>query len=105
MISSRDVPWVRLSFFVVIFESFSLSSRGETIRYRRGGATMTTAVLANDTQYIIPAADMDFFQQLAKRMGWAIRPKTEIDQAINDFETGNVRTFETVDQMMDYLNE
>ena len=74
-------------------------------RYSRGGATMTTAVLANDTQYIIPAADMDFFQQLAKRMGWTIRPKTEIDQAINDFETGNVRTFETVDQMMDYLNE
>ncbi len=31
MISSRDVPWVRLSFFVVIFESFSLSLRGETI--------------------------------------------------------------------------
>ena len=31
MISSRDVPWVRLYFFVVIFDSFSLSSRGETI--------------------------------------------------------------------------
>lgn len=66
---------------------------------------MTTAVLSNDTQYIIPAADMDFFLQLAKRMGWVMRPQTEIDQAIHDFETGNVRTFETVDQMMDYLNE
>lgn len=32
MISSRDVPWVRLFFFsYVIFDSFSLSSRGETI--------------------------------------------------------------------------
>ena len=41
---------------------------------------MTTAVLSNGTSFIIPPSDLDFFEALAKIMGWkAIDHKEKVN--------------------------
>lgn len=37
---------------------------------------MNTAVLADGLQYVIPNSDIDFFKQLAKKMGWVVYKTT-----------------------------
>lgn len=33
---------------------------------------MTTAILTNGLQYAIPNSDVDFFEKLARKMGWKL---------------------------------
>ena len=57
----------------------------------------------------IPSSDMQFLQELAKRMGWiACKVKSnskmsELDKAILDVKEGNVKNFDTMEDMMNYL--
>ena len=57
----------------------------------------------------LPGSDLKLLKELAKKMGWiAKKVKTdaklsELDKAILDVKKGNVKTFETVKDMMDYL--
>ena len=57
----------------------------------------------------LPSSDMKFLQKLAKRMGWIARKvksnskMTELDKAIMDVKKGNVKNFDTLEDMMAYL--
>lgn len=52
---------------------------------------------------------MQFLKELAKRMGWiAYKVKSnskmsELDKAILDVKEGNVKNFDTMEDMMNYL--
>ena len=54
-------------------------------------------------------SDMQFLKELAKRMGWvASKVKSssqmsELDKAILDVKEGNVKNFDTLEDMMNYL--
>lgn len=60
----------------------------------------------------VPENDISLLRSLAKRFGWtAKRQRTQkstkachLDQALEDFEKGDVKTFDSVDEMMDFLN-
>lgn len=60
----------------------------------------------------VPASDASLLRSLAKRFGWTVKrlrtatssKKCELDKALDDFERGNVKKFDTVDDMMAYLN-
>ena len=58
----------------------------------------------------LPNSDMKLLRELAKKMGWtAKKVKTEkktseIDKAISDVDSGNVKEFDSVKDMMNYLN-
>ena len=58
----------------------------------------------------LPNSDMKLLRELAKKMGWtAKKVKTEkktseIDKAISDVDSGNVKEFSSVKDMMNYLN-
>ena len=57
----------------------------------------------------LPSYDMQFLKELAKRMGWiAYKVKSnskmsELDKAIIDVKEGNVKNFDTLESMMNYL--
>ncbi len=57
----------------------------------------------------LPSFDMQFLKELAKRMGWvACKVKSnskmsELDKAILDVKEGNVKNFDTLEDMMNYL--
>ena len=57
----------------------------------------------------LPSSDMQFLKELAKRMGWiAYKVKSnskmsELDKAILDVKGGNVKNFDTLESMMNYL--
>ena len=57
----------------------------------------------------LPSSDMHFLKELAKRMGWvANKVKSnskmpELDKAILDVKEGNVMNFDTLEDMMNYL--
>ena len=57
----------------------------------------------------VPVSDMQFLKDLAKRMGWvAMIVKTntkmsELDKAIMEVKKGNVKNFNTLEDMMAYL--
>ena len=59
--------------------------------------------------YCLPSSDMQFLKELAKRMGWiAYKVKSnskmsELDKAILDVKEGNVKNFDTLKNMMNYL--
>lgn len=57
----------------------------------------------------LPGSDLKLLKELAKKMGWIAKKVkadvklSELDKAILDVKKGNVKTFETVKDMMDYL--
>ena len=57
----------------------------------------------------LPSSDLRFLKDLAKRMGWIAKKVTsdskmsELDKAILDVNKGNVKNFETLEDMMTYL--
>ena len=58
----------------------------------------------------IPSSDIQFLKELANRMGWKTNTvnsetsKTELDKAILDVKKGNVKNFDTLEEMMNYLD-
>lgn len=58
----------------------------------------------------IPTSDMKLLKELAKKMGWVARKvkseskESELDKAILDVNNGNVKNFDSVSDMMKYLN-
>lgn len=60
----------------------------------------------------IPENDMRFFSALVKRMGWIKKKvqtdkhvrKTGLDLALEDVEHGDLKSFNNVDSLMDYLH-
>ncbi|MBP3470739.1 MAG: hypothetical protein J6K41_00675 [Paraprevotella sp.] len=58
----------------------------------------------------IPESDMRFFSALAKKMGWKkkkvqeARRKTGLDMALEDVERGDLKSFNSVEALMDYLH-
>lgn len=60
----------------------------------------------------IPETDMRFFSALVKRMGWTKkkvqtekrRCKTGLDMALEDVERGELKSFDSVDLLMNYLH-
>ena len=57
----------------------------------------------------LPGSDMQFLKELAKRMGWVVSKvkysskMSELDKAILDVKEGNVKNFDTLEDMMNYL--
>ena len=57
----------------------------------------------------LPSSDMQFLKELAKRMGWIANKvksnskMSELDKAIMDVKKGNVKNFDTLEDMMAYL--
>ncbi len=57
----------------------------------------------------LPSSDMQFLKELAERKGWvASKVKSsskmsELDKAILDVKEGNVNNFDTMEDMMNYL--
>ena len=57
----------------------------------------------------IPVSDVQFLRNLAKRMGWIAKKvstnskTSELDKAIMDVKKGNVKNFNTLEDMMAYL--
>lgn len=53
---------------------------------------------------------MQFLKELAERMGWiaskvnSISKMSELDKAILDVKEGNVKNFDTMEDMMNYLD-
>lgn len=58
----------------------------------------------------IPEDDLRFFSALVKKMGWkkkkmqAARRKTGLDMALEDIEKGDIKSFDSVEALMDYLH-
>ncbi len=58
----------------------------------------------------LPSSDMQFLKELAERKGWvASKVKSsskmsELDKAILDVKEGNVKNFDTMEDMMNYLD-
>lgn len=58
----------------------------------------------------LPSSDMQFLKELAERKGWvASKVKSsskmsELDKAILDVKEGNVNNFDTMEDMMNYLD-
>ena len=58
----------------------------------------------------LPSSDIQFLKELANRMGWKANTvnsetsKTELDKAILDVKKGNVKNFDTLEEMMNYLD-
>ena len=58
----------------------------------------------------LPSSDMQFLKELAERMGWVASKvnssskMSELDKAILDVKEGNVKNFDTMEDMMNYLD-
>ena len=58
----------------------------------------------------LPSSDIQFLKELANRMGWKANTvnsetsNTELDKAILDVKKGNVKNFDTLEEMMNYLD-
>ena len=58
----------------------------------------------------LPSSDIQLLKELANRMGLKANTvnsetsKTELDQAILDVKKGNVKNFDTLEEMMNYLD-
>ncbi|MDO4164326.1 MAG: hypothetical protein Q4D56_08055 [Bacteroides sp.] len=73
---------------------------------------MDANVLTMETVNVqLPASDVKLLKELAKKMGWIAKKKptdktkrTELDLAIRDIKEGNVETFDSVEEVMNYLN-
>ncbi len=59
----------------------------------------------------LPSSDIQLLKELANRMGWktnTVNSETskteELDKAILDVKKGNVKNFDTLEEMMNYLD-
>ena len=58
----------------------------------------------------LPSSDIQFLKELANRMGWKTNTvnsetsKTELDKAILDVKQGNVKNFDKLEGMKNYLD-
>ena len=58
----------------------------------------------------LPSSDIQLLKELANRMGWKANTvnsetsKAELDKAILDVKKGNVKNFDTLEEMMNYLD-
>ena len=60
----------------------------------------------------IPQSDVRFFSALTKKMGWTkkkmqvLKPvkKNGLDAALEDIAKGDLKSFDSVDSLMDYLH-
>lgn len=56
----------------------------------------------------IPQSDARFLSVLAKKMGWlkkkACAKKSGLELALEDVEKGDLKSFDSVDSLMDYLH-
>ena len=58
----------------------------------------------------LPSSDIQFLKELANRMRWKTNTvnsetsKTELNEAILDVKKGNVKNFDTLEEMMNYLD-
>ena len=60
----------------------------------------------------IPQSDVRFLSALAKKMGWTKKRistkkparKSNLDIALEDVAKGNLKSFDSVDSLMDYLH-
>ena len=70
---------------------------------------MDTALQMFNVQ--LPISDIHFFKEMSERMGWIAKKvksnskMNELDKAILDVKKGNVKTFDSIDDMMAYLND
>ena len=67
-------------------------------------------VIIQSVNLQLPSSDIQFLKELANRMGWKTNTvnseisKTELDKAILDVKKGNVKNFDTLEEMMNYLD-
>ena len=60
--------------------------------------------------FALPSSDIQFLKELANRMGWKTNTvnsetsKTELDKAILDVKQGNVKNFDKLEEMKNYLD-
>ena len=59
----------------------------------------------------LPSSDTHLLKELAKKLGWitkndnvAQKKISELDLALKDIEDGRVETFDSVDELMKYLD-
>lgn len=73
---------------------------------------METAVSTKTFTLQIPQSDVRFLSQLARKMGWIKKeqPKQKVtkhsglDAALKEVEKGELKSFDSVDALMDYLH-
>ena len=69
---------------------------------------MDVTILSVNLQ--LPSSDIQFLKDLVNRMGWKANTvnsdtsKPELDKAILDVKKGNVKNFDTLEEMMNYLD-
>lgn len=70
---------------------------------------MDTALQMFNVQ--MPLSDIRLFKELSDKMGWIAKEvksnskMNELDKAILDVKKGKVKTFDSVEDMMAYLND
>lgn len=56
----------------------------------------------------VPQSDVRFLSALAKKMGWTKKEQTKkkcgLDAALKEVEKGNLKSFDNMDSLMDYLH-
>lgn len=58
----------------------------------------------------LPKADLKLFETISERFGWVAslgnkkRHKSLVEEALDDVDKGDVVSFDSVDEMMSYLN-
>lgn len=58
----------------------------------------------------LPSSDIKLLKELSKKMGWITnksgkKRNNSLDLAIKDIEEGRVKSFNSVQEMMDYLEK
>ncbi|MBO4964031.1 MAG: hypothetical protein J6C31_07935 [Prevotella sp.] len=69
---------------------------------------METAIDTRTFTLQIPQSDTRFLSTLAKKMGWIKKEqpskKCGLDAALKEVEKGKLKSFDSVDALMDYLH-
>ena len=71
-------------------------------------ASMETTIDTRTFTLQVPKSDVHFLSVLAKKMGWKKKEhpnnKNGLDIALEDMEQGNLKSFDSVATLMNYLN-
>ena len=65
--------------------------------------TQTMTVPYNRLTVLVPKGETRRFRTLAKQMGVRVERKSSMERAIEDVEAGRVRTFASVDEMINAI--
>lgn len=65
--------------------------------------TQTTTVPYNRLTVLVPKGETRRFRTLAKQMGVRVERKSSMERAVEDVEAGRVRTFASVDEMINAI--